>query len=109
MSIDATMLELSDGSVALIDREDLGRVAGYEWELPRSGAVRLPMTRVCSNRRFCEEIFLHRLIANAGPDDIVYHRNHNTLDNRQDNLIVLSRERAPMLLPVTSTDAQVAD
>jgi hypothetical protein len=103
------MLELEDGTVTMIDREDVGRVAGYSWHLIRSGGIQMPVTTVCSQRRICEEVFLNRLIANAGPDDIVYHRNHDTLDNRRDNLVVLARDRAPIIMPNPSVESAVAD
>jgi hypothetical protein len=85
------MLELSDGSVAIVDGDDLPRVARYEWQLPASSLARYPVGQHCDDRTVCETVFLHRLIANAGPDDTVIHRNHNTLDNRRENLIVLGR------------------
>jgi hypothetical protein len=91
-----TMLELSDGSVALIDQEDVGRVANYEWRLPASHGSRFAIGKQCSTHELCEVVFLHRLIANAGPDDVVLHRNRNTLDNRRDNLVVLGRQSSPL-------------
>jgi hypothetical protein len=103
------MLELADGTVTMIDPEDVGRVAGYTWHLIQSSGIRMPVTTVCSRRRVCEDIYLHRLIANAGPDDIVYHRNHDTLDNRRDNLVVLARDRAPIIMPNRSAEIAVAD
>jgi hypothetical protein len=31
---------------------------------------------------------MHRQIINAGPELVVHHKNHNTLDNRRANLIL---------------------
>ncbi len=67
MMMNAAMLELADGTVALIDPEDIVRVSGYVWSLPRPSRSRHPMTTLCSDRGACDTIYLHRLIANAGP------------------------------------------
>ena len=97
------MLELSDGSVATVDSDDLGRVARYEWFLS-SGSARYPIGSQCGriNAGQCEIVYLHRLIANAGPEDLVIHRNRNTLDNRRENLSVVGRLHSPAYLPTVS-------
>lgn len=108
---DAAFLELSDGSVAMIDYVDVPRVVPYDWQGPHSGeryVVGLDFT----DGRCPDLIFLHRLIADAGPDDIVTHRNGDTLDNRRDNLVVMSRARPPLpaaIRPAGSEEALVAD
>jgi hypothetical protein len=103
------MLELSDGSVAIVDNEDLSRVAVYEWYLPESSAVRYPVGSQCRLSSACETVYLHRLIANAGPEDLVYHRNHNTLDNRRENLVVMARLTSPAYAHLETFDSLLAD
>ncbi len=103
------MLELSDGSVAIVDNNDLSRVAAYEWSLPSSNAARYPVGSQCHQSNVCETVYLHRLIANAGPEDMVYHRNHNTLDNRRENLVVVGRLVAPAYLQLETCDSLLAD
>jgi hypothetical protein len=71
---------------------------------PFSGREPLPARELV-----CESVYLHRLIANAGPEDIVYHRNHNTLDNRRENLVVMGRLTAPASLHLEACDALTAD
>ncbi len=105
---DVTMLELADGTVALIDSEDVARVTGFEWQLPPAGS-RYAVGVHSGCRGTCETVFLHRLIADAGPDDIVFHRNRNTLDNRRENLLVMSRLRVPAQLPVEMSEVITAD
>lgn len=99
--LNVVMLELADGSVAQIDAADLTLVACYEWRLPSPGRPigQHPIGTLPGRRGRGERIFLHRLIAHAGPDDIVLHRNHDTLDNRRDNLVVLARQPLPAALP----------
>ena len=103
------MLELSDGSVAIVDNEDLTRVANYEWYLPSSTVARFPVGSQCGSTSACETVYLHRLIANAGPEDMVFHRNHNTLDNRRENLVVMARRAAPAYVHLETGDRLVAD
>jgi hypothetical protein len=106
---DVVMLELSDGSVATIDARDLERVTGYAWRLPKSSGTRFAVGSHCDERGACELVFLHYLIAEAGPDDIVLHRNRNTLDNRRDNLVVMGRQRAPAWAPQPDLESLSAD
>jgi hypothetical protein len=103
------MLELEDGSVASIDAEDLPRVARLQWHVERAGLARYPATIYCGCGTTCETIFLHRLIANAGPDDIVLHRNRDTLDNRRENLVVIGRRTLAALAASHSLDAIATD
>jgi hypothetical protein len=101
--MNVAMVELADGSVALIDADDLSLVSGYDWRLPsasrRPGQHPVGQQRGCSSDSLCDTVFLHRLIAQAGPDDIVLHRNHNTLDNRRENLVVMARQSLHTGLP----------
>lgn len=107
--VNPAMLELSDGSVALIDQEDMARVLPYEWRLPSSHGTRFAVGSTCNDRGLCEVVYLHRLIANAGPEDIVLHRNRNTLDNRRENLVVMGRVGLPAHLPAEPWTAIAAD
>jgi hypothetical protein len=105
----ATMLELSDGSVALIDREDVSRVLPYVWRLPASSGPRFAVGSQCDEWGLCEVVYLHRLIADAGPEDVVLHRNRNTLDNRRENLVVMGRVALPAYVPAQTVAAHMAD
>ncbi|HEX5164408.1 MAG TPA: hypothetical protein VFV93_03345 [Thermomicrobiales bacterium] len=103
------MVELSDGSVAIVDSEDLALVSGFDWSLPSSTSSRYPVGYQGRTGGPSAAVYLHRLIAHAGPEDIVYHRNHDTLDNRRENLVVMARMIAPGYLPLDSTDSLMAD
>ncbi len=103
------MLELSDGSVAIVDSDDLSRVANYEWFLPSRTAARYPVGSQCGRSNSCETVYLHRLIAQAGPEDMVFHRNHDTLDNRRENLVVMGRLASPAYVQLEACDSLVAD
>ncbi len=102
------MVELSDGSVAIVDSQDLSLVSSYSWSLPRRSVARYPIgNRVGSSD--AETIFLHRLIAAAGPEDIVIHLNHDTLDNRRENLAVMGRVAIPVHVHLESPIDLFAD
>jgi hypothetical protein len=94
---ESAFLELADGSVALIDPADMPRVAPFDWQAPLVGERYVVGFDFSVDGPCPDLIFLHRLVIDAGPDDIVMHRNGNTLDNRRDNLIV--QRRIPARLP----------
>ena len=99
------MLELQDGSVALIDLRDVPLVAAVDWQLPRLDGEPYVVGYRFGEDRCPDLVYLHRLIAGADPDDIVAHRNGDTLDNRRENLIVMRRDR-PELAPDVEPDAR---
>ena len=74
-------LKLTKGHVAIVD-EDCESLK-YKW-----CAHEINNKKYVYGRRRINGIHtaLHRFVAKAGPDDIVDHINHNTLDNRSCNL-----------------------
>jgi hypothetical protein len=94
---DSAFLELADGSVALIDPADMPRVAPFDWQAPFVDERYVVGFNFNVDGPCPDLIFLHRFVIDAEPDDIVMHRNGNTLDNRRDNLIV--QRRVPAQLP----------
>lgn len=82
-------LTLLRGQIAIIDDEDLPRVAGYRWLLSAKGYV-ICMTGPRSARK---SIWLHRLIAGTPNGFDTDHRNRNKLDNRKSNLRVATRRQ----------------
>lgn len=104
---DTAFLELADGSVAMVDGIDLARVANVDWQSPLTGDGYV-MGLDFYDGPCPDLVFLHRLIANAGPDEIVLHRNGNTLDNRRENLAVQARLRAPLPAALERLDLEPA-
>ena len=70
---------------AIVDKADEALVAGWAWRLLGNGYV-------CAQRGKIL-MYLHRLIAGAGPDELVDHWNQDPLDNRAVNLRVCSRSQ----------------
>lgn len=63
---------------AIIDAADLDLVAPYKWSVNGKYA--------CHYRRNAPNLYMHRLIMGADAGQQVDHINHNTLDNRRENL-----------------------
>lgn len=71
-------IDLGLGRTAVIDRVDATLIAGFTWRLMGEGYVSAQRGRMV--------IYMHRLIAGAGPDEVVDHINGDRLDNRSANL-----------------------
>jgi type II secretory pathway component PulL len=71
-------IPLDGDAYALIDYADEELVRGFNWKLLGNGYV------MAQRHNFA--IYLHRLIAGAGPDELVDHANRDPLDNRTANL-----------------------
>lgn len=80
-------IPLTQGKVAIVDDEDYNELNQYKWS-----AVWNPKTRSyyakChgSNGDTRKTIYMSRAILGALPGQQVDHRNHDTLDNRRENL-----------------------
>ena len=72
---------------ALIDIEDVDKVNFTSWYLDKNGYV-ISKCKQTKNKG----IYLHRLILNAEKMDVVDHINHNTLDNRKENLRLCTQQ-----------------
>lgn len=83
-------IRLLRGQVALVDAEDLPKVAGYRWLLSSKGYV---IARVWDGQK-CHTVWLHRLVANTPPGLDTDHRDRgNKLDNRKSNLRPATRRQ----------------
>jgi HNH endonuclease len=75
-------ITLTSGESAVVDRADKELVSGFRWHL---------MNGYVATTRGNMTLYLHRLIAGAGPLELVDHVNRNPLDNRAVNLRIASR------------------
>lgn len=73
---------------ALIDDEDAERVAKFDWRMTSGGRTNYAKTE--SQRLGAKWRWLHRYIVDAPPDAIVDHINGNGLDNRRENLRIVT-------------------
>ena len=92
-------IELYNKEIALFDTEDLEKVNKVNWHLNRSGYA-------CNGKG----IPMHKIIlTDVDSDMVVHHKNENKLDNRKENLIVLSRKEHTLLhdnLNITKAEAE---
>lgn len=79
---------------AFIDLEDIERVNKYTWGRSANQYVE------------CRElnIYLHRFIMNCPKDMEVDHINHNGLDNRKENLRIVTHKQNKFNNPILSTN-----
>ena len=83
-------LTLLRGQTALVDDEDLPRVAGYRWLLSSKGYV---IARVWDGSE-CHTVWLHRFILSTPTGMDTDHRNRaDKLDNRKSNLRKVTRRQ----------------
>lgn len=69
----------------LVDVADEDLVRGFNWRVMANGYI-------CAQRGRMY-IYLHRLIAGAGPDELVDHINGDPLDNRSCNLRIATKSQ----------------
>jgi hypothetical protein len=80
-------------SVVLIDDCDLEEVFKFKWSCDGKYAVRYISYRKEDGSIKKGKIYMHRAILNAGPSDIVDHRDFNTMDNRRSNIRVCDKSQ----------------
>lgn len=85
-------IPLTRGLFALIDYDDLSLIVGHRWCAAANGYAVRATQRNGDHKRF----YMHRIIANAMPDEQVDHINGNRLDNRQSNLRICSHHQNNM-------------
>lgn len=78
---------LTRGLKAIVDDEDYQLISQFNW-CSNKGTRNTTYYAVRGTRikGKYQRIFMHRLIAQARPGEIVDHINHDTLDNRKENL-----------------------
>lgn len=85
-------ISLTQNQVTLVDDEDYEELNKYKWCAswnPCTHSYRV-LRASCKNGKKTT-IFMHRVILNAQPGQEVDHQNHDTLDNRRENLRFCTR------------------
>lgn len=83
-------IALPSGHLALVDADDAHRLTGHRWHYARTSrhGKGIPKFYVMS---VGNQTYLHRLIMDAQPGQIVDHINGDPLDNRRANLRLVTR------------------
>ncbi len=87
-------IKLSNGMIAHVDDEDLPKVKGYRWRLYKHGSQRHIITDV-QLAGSKTSIRLARVILGASKGKKCVHRDGNFLNNRRENLKLMS----PRVIP----------
>lgn len=86
------VMTLATGQKVLLSLEDVGTVERYKWFYGKVGTTEYVMangSRV--NGHPAVTLYLHRLINQPAAGMTVHHRNHDTKDNRRENLVNITR------------------
>jgi len=81
-------IRTTNGYEVLIDDEDFERVSQHKWSALVIKKKQTLYIRTNINKKL---VYLHRFILNAPDGLTVDHRNHDTLDNRRENLRLCTR------------------
>lgn len=77
---------------AIIDKEDEARITPYHWYIRhRNGVAYAYRKKIVNGREF--RVWMHRQIMHCPNNMVVHHINHNGLDNRKANLLLMTPEQ----------------
>jgi hypothetical protein len=97
-------IPLPKGKVALVSDEDYERVAAFKWcaSLESRGTKWYAIRRVTVNGK-AVKIRMHRFVMGLPPGGedgrVVDHLNHDSLDNRRENLEIVTQEENMARVP----------
>jgi len=67
--------------VSWVDQEDLAKLAGHSWSTVRSGKTKYAKATIAGRT-----VYMHRLIMNARPGEIIDHEDGDGVNNLRSNL-----------------------
>jgi hypothetical protein len=83
-------IPLTRGQVAIVDDDDYERLSSYRWHASERRDEGLFRAERRGRRGEPQAVLMHRYIMGAVRGECVDHINHDTLDNRRENLRVCS-------------------
>jgi HNH endonuclease/AP2 domain len=83
-------IKLTQGKFAIVDDEDFERVNQYKWCFQQGYALRGQWIK---GEKITKIIGLHRFIMNPKKDEFIDHINGNGLDNRKENLRIVTKQQ----------------
>jgi len=85
-------IQISHNHTAIVDAELYPALRKYHWRAEKSHNVIYAIARIKRNGK-TTTIRMHRLVMNCPPDKFVHHINHNSLDNRRENLLNVTQKQ----------------
>ena len=88
-------IKLTKGQVALVDDEDYEKLSQWKWYAQyRKGTGCYYAIRSDYSGDSQKSVYMHRYILGleAGEKKVINHKNHNTLDNRKENIEICSHK-----------------
>jgi len=82
-------IPLGKAIYAIIDSNDFNEIAKYRWFLKPSKTTSYATRKFTINSKTFY-VKMHRQITKCPDDKVVHHINHNPLDNRKSNLLVVT-------------------
>jgi hypothetical protein len=79
---------LAAGVQAVVDASDFGLISGHGWSLDPRGRYAVAYSDLCDLSR---RVWMHRLIMNPLPHEVVDHIDGDGLNNQRSNLRICSR------------------
>jgi len=91
LNVPYKIIELQKGFVCKLDPDDYEKLKKYHWYACKSFHCFYVLTTFRRNGR---KVFvrMHRHIMHCKTGLVVHHINHNTMDNRRKNLMILTEE-----------------
>lgn len=85
-----------NGEVVFVDRINYLWLSCFVWRAYRKQKSWYARTSISANGK-TRWVYMHRMIAKTPYDQICHHRNRNSLDNRTNNLINMSKNEHQLL------------
>ncbi len=82
-------ISLTQDKVALVDYTDMLMLSGFSWCYDAlTGYAKCSIRGGASHKKPCQ--WMHRMLMLPAPGEYVHHINGNKLDNRRENLVIVS-------------------
>lgn len=88
---EVVLLKIGRFTYTIIDSSEYPYLSQFRWRLRKSHSCYYVCRKVKTGNQE-RTVFLHRYVTHCPPDKQVHHKNHNTLDNRLENLLVCTKK-----------------
>lgn len=84
------ILQLRNNKTTIIDDDDFDKIKNFYW-YENDGYIKACLPRKLSDTNKKKILYLHRIILGAKENELVDHKNHDTTDNRKENLRICDK------------------